>query len=458
MKKFFLLGFFISSIIVGLYAQKTGYDPINAPYGHGQDSTECLQNLSLMQTSCKAEDFAGALKPWREAFDNCPGSSKNIYIYGSRIIKFYYQKETDAAKKKEYLDKLINLYDVRMKYFGADHPKGDAKGSILAYKARDYMDMVGNDADQKLIYEWLSEAVNEMKEKLVPLDTYSYFMYASLSEFLKDNSLKERYLADYFKVSDYVDKAIANAKSSGDKDSEEYLLLVKDGIVKGFVNSGAGDCKTLAEYYADKVEPNKTNKPFLTDVVNALGVVGCTDTDIYFTAAEHLYQLEPSADAAIGLANKSLRDKDYDTAVKYYGEAAKLETDKEKASNYLYQLAGIFSNQRNFSKARQAAYEALEYNPSNGSCYILIAQLYATSANNIFPEPEKAGLVYCAAVDKLQKAKSVDPSVADEANRLISRYSAGYMDRETAFFMGYKSGDPVFIPGWIGENTTVRLR
>jgi hypothetical protein len=66
--------------------------------------------------------------------------------------------------------------------------------------------------------------------------------------------------------------------------------------------------------------------------------------------------------------------------------------------------------------------------------------------------------VYLVAVDKLQKARAVDPSVAGKANSLINRYSAAFMDTETAFMMGIKPGETVFIPGWIGENTTVRLR
>ncbi|MDD2911584.1 MAG: hypothetical protein PHS87_08250, partial [Petrimonas sp.] len=157
-------------------------------------------------------------------------------------------------------------------------------------------------------------------------------------------------------------------------------------------------------------------------------------------------------------ANKSLRDKDYDTAIKYYHEGAQLETDKNKASDYMMQLAGIFSNQRNFAKSRQAAYDALEFNPNNGEAYILIAQLYAASAQNIFPETEKRGLVFCAAVDKLQKARSVDPSVSGKANGLINTYSGYFMDTETAFMMGIKAGESVFVPGWIGESTTVRLK
>ncbi|WP_294082290.1 tetratricopeptide repeat protein [Proteiniphilum sp. UBA5384] len=454
MRKLLLSGLVAMFVVAAATAQKPGYDPVKAPYGHGEDSVNCRLNLSLMQTSAKAEDYQGALKPWLSTYENCPASSKNIYIYGPRIFKALHGEATDAAKKKEYLDKVMEIYDTRLKYFGDD----DAKGTILAYKAYDYMELMGENADQSVVYNMLNEAIGELKDKMNPLDAYSYFMVASLSQYLSDSAKKDQYISDYFQTIAYVDQAIANAHGANDETSADYLAMVKDGIVKGFVNSGAGDCKTLAEYYADKVEPNKANKEFLNEVLDALGSVGCSDTDLYFTASEYLYHLEPSAGAAIGLANKSLRDKDYETALKYYSAAAKMETDKNKASDYMMQLAGIFSNQRNFAKARQAAYDALEYNPNNGEAYILIAQLYASSAANIFPEPEKAGLVYLVAVDKLQKARSVDPGVASKANNLINRYSAAFMDTETAFMMGIKAGETVTIPGWIGETTTVRLR
>ncbi|HCB88047.1 MAG TPA: hypothetical protein DEP71_02005, partial [Porphyromonadaceae bacterium] len=434
-------------------AQKAGYDPVKAPFGHGEDSVKCRMNLSLMTTSAKAENYKEALTPWNAVYENCPASSRNIYILGPRIFKSLYASETDAAKKKQYLDKTMEIYDTRLKYYS-----DDKKGTVLAYKAYDYMELMGDKADSKIVYQWLGEALKEMKSEMEPKDAYSYYMVASLTQFLTDPSKKNQYISDYFTVAGYVDEAISKANAANDKANADYLGLVKEGIVKAFVSSGAGDCKTLTDYYADKVEPNKADKAFLNEVINALGSVGCSESDLYFTASEYLYKLEPSAGAAIGLANKSLRDKDYDTAIKYYHEGAQLETDKNKASDYMMQLAGIFSNQRNFAKSRQAAYDALEFNPNNGEAYILIAQLYAASAQNIFPETEKRGLVFCAAVDKLQKARSVDPSVSGKANGLINTYSGYFMDTETAFMMGIKAGESVFVPGWIGESTTVRLK
>ncbi len=120
--------------------------------------------------------------------------------------------------------------------------------------------------------------------------------------------------------------------------------------------------------------------------------------------------------------------------------------------------AQLLFSQRNYSQARQAAYKALEYNPNNGSAYVLIAQMYASSSQGIFSEAEKRGLVFSAAVDKLLKAKSVDSSVASEANRLINQYSSYYMEKADAFMMGLKDGESVFVPGWIGETTTIRTK
>lgn len=453
MRKLLLSGFLAIATIAGLSAQKAGYDPVKAPFGHGEDSIKCRMNLSLMTTSAKAENYKEALMPWNAVYENCPASSKNIYILGPRIFKSLYASETDIAKKKQYLDKTMEIYDTRLKYY-----PDDQKGTILAYKSYDYMELMGDKADSKVVYQWLGEAIEDMKSEMEPKDAYSYYMVASLTQFLTDASKKNQYISDYFTVAGYVDEAISKANAANDKANADYLGLVKEGIMKAFISSGAGDCQNLTDYYADKVEPNKENKAFLSEMVNALGSVGCSDLDLYFTASEYLYKLEPSASAAIGLANKSLRDQDYDTAIKYYHEGAQLETDKNKASDYMMQLAGIFSNQRNFAKSRQAAYDALEFNPNNGAAYILIGQLYAASAGNIFPEAEKRGLVFCAAVDKMQRAKSVDPSVMSEANRYINQYSGYFMDTEMAFMMGIKAGESVFIPGWIGESTTVRLK
>ena len=93
MKKFILAIIFAATALVGVNAQKAGYDPVNAPYGHGQDSINCRMNLSLMTVAAKAENYQDAVKTWQSVYNNCPASSKNIYIYGPRIFKALFAKE-----------------------------------------------------------------------------------------------------------------------------------------------------------------------------------------------------------------------------------------------------------------------------------------------------------------------------------------------------------------------------
>ena len=90
-----------------------------------------------------------------------------------------------------------------------------------------------------------------------------------------------------------------------------------------------------------------------------------------------------------------------------------------------------------------------------GDAYILLAQLYASSPN----WNDEAALnkcTYFVVIDKLQRAKAVDPTVADKANELISTYARYTPKAEDLFMLGIKAGDRVTVGGWIGESTTVR--
>src|SRR5690554_2253363 len=109
MRKLLFTGFLAIAMIVGVNAQKAGYDYKNAPYGHGEDSVNCRVNLSLMQTAAKAESYEGALIPWSSVYENCPGSSKNIYIYGPRIFKSLFEKETRSEEHTSELQSRPHL-------------------------------------------------------------------------------------------------------------------------------------------------------------------------------------------------------------------------------------------------------------------------------------------------------------------------------------------------------------
>jgi hypothetical protein len=84
--------------------------------------------------------------------------------------------------------------------------------------------------------------------------------------------------------------------------------------------------------------------------------------------------------------------------------------------------------------------------------------MYAATAGSVYPDDTVLRkTVYYAAVDKFERARQVDPSVGEEAGKLISAYRSYFPSTEEIFMHpDLDKGKAITIPGWIGERTTVR--
>ena len=60
-------------------------------------------------------------------------------------------------------------------------------------------------------------------------------------------------------------------------------------------------------------------------------------------------------------------------------------------------------------------------------------------------------------MDKANRAKSVDPSLAGRADRVIAKLRPGIPDKSISFQFGFKEGDRYSIGCWINETVTVRF-
>ncbi|MDR2388432.1 MAG: hypothetical protein LBD89_01420 [Tannerellaceae bacterium] len=434
----------------GIYAQK-GVDN-GTPFGSGEDSVRCITNISLFTPYAKNGNFKDALEFWKIAYDECPGATKDIYLYGVRIVGWLIDNETDPAKKASLINDLMAVYDKRIKYFGKE-PRYE-KDWIMGRKAQDYVQRLGEDADPKLLYGWLKEAIDEYGNNTDVL-AVSYYMYASNRLLIADQAHKETYIQDYLKASAILDAQIAAAK-----EEKELAAIqpVKSGLDNGFANSGAADCETLQGLYADKVEQNKDNLPYLKETITLLRRMRCNEIEAYFAAATYAHRLEPTAESAMGLAKKAVRDKDYNKAIALFEEAANMETDNTVKAEDYYLIAMLSFEQDSYSKARQYCLKAIETNPSYGSPYLLIGKMYAATAGNIYPDDAVLRkTVYYAAVDKFERARQIDPTTGEEAGKLISTYRSHFPSTEEIFMHpDLDKGKSITIGGWIGERTTVR--
>lgn len=438
---------------LGAYAQK-GVDT-GTRFGSGEDSIRCVTNISLFVPYAKGGNFKDAYDFWKIVYDECPAATKDIYLYGVRIMGWKIAQEKDPAKKKALIDDLMAVYDKRVKYFGNDRRYG--KDWIVSRKVQDYFAQVGEDADYNKAYDWLKEVVDEKGDNTEAL-ALSLYSFSSMKKMLADPNFKEQYIQDYLKSSGALDKQITAAKAANDEKEVKALEAYKAGVDNSFANSGAADCETLQNLYAAKIEENKDNLAYLKETVSLLRRTRCQEIDAYFAASGYAYKLEPSADAAVGLGKQAVKAKDYDTAIKYFEEAANLETDNVAKADDYYLIAVLLFEQNSYSKARQYCLKAAETNPASGAPYLLIGKMYASTAKSVYPDDDVlARASYNAAIDKFEKARQIDPSSAEEASSLISSYRAHLPSTEEIFMHpDLEKGKPFTVGGWIGETTRIR--
>ena len=112
----------------------------------------------------KAGNFADAYDFWEQAYKECPGAHKDLYLYGVRIMDWKIKNEKDAAKKAALIDELMAVYDNRVQYFGNDQKYG--KDWIVSRKASDYVAQMGDNAQPEVIYGWLGDVINEYGNKI----------------------------------------------------------------------------------------------------------------------------------------------------------------------------------------------------------------------------------------------------------------------------------------------------
>lgn len=420
-----------------------------------QDASSCNSNSSISHEAVRAGNFKDAYIPWKAVLENCPTLRFYTFTDGYKILKGLMAqiKDKNNPEYQKYFNELMNTHDLRIKYtpdFLAKGTKVSSAAEALGIKAVDYI-VLAPKIDVNQAYQWLSQSVNAAKGESSAA-TLFYFLQMSLNKLKADPSHKEQFIQDYLATSEYVDAAIAAETNEAKK---KNLQGIKDNLVALFVNSGTADCQSLQGIYGPKVEANQKNLEYLKKVMEIMKMMRCTESNAYQQASYYSYKIEPTAEAATGCAYQAFKKGDIDGAVKFFDEAINLETDPVKKAEEAYAAAAVLASAKKLTQARAYCQKAISYNENYGAPYILIANLYAMSPN-WSDENALNKCTYFAVIDKLQRAKQVDPSVAEEVNGLISKYSAHTPQPKDLFMLGYKQGDRITIGGWIGETTTIR--
>lgn len=427
---------------------------------------ECMTNLSIFSEHAKVKNYDAAYEPFKKVYETCPQLNNAIYVYGERILKYKIDKAS-AGEKDGFIKDLMGLYDDKMKYFSSKTNMAETEiDKVLLQYDNKMMDDSG-------VYAGLSKPFTEDKGNFKnPKALYLYF-----SSLVDLHNAGKKELQEVFDVYDDVTGKI---EEENDKltdriakllpKEEEGTLTSKEkrqlksynsysenyGKIAGSIDSKLGalaDCGNLIPLYEKNYEEKKGDVNWVKRAVGRMFSKECTDDPMFQKLFEAQLALDPSADAYV--YGGTLKNKAGDTkgAVADFNKALELETDAKKKSNIAYKVATIY-RRGSKSTARSYAQKAIDANPANGKAYLLIASLYAGSANACGTTPFEKRAIYWKAADMANKAGRVDPSLRGRANQSAASYSAKAPSKEMIFSSGM-AGKTVSFSCWVGGSIKV---
>lgn len=454
-----------------------------------EDSTLCIRHSSNLNTNLKnsigknvseeqaKEGLAIAFEAWSVLMKDYPVARVDTYTNGIKLLTEMIKRESDPAKKSEYINLLMGTYDQQIKYIDKLQELTETKlsaGKILGKKALDYIKYHKN-APADTVYSMLAKSVEIEKGDSEYTVTQNFMKY-SVQKYKQDKSHSSQLVEDYLNAQEYIVEVIDRYyddvnrcrnkyKEEGDpKDSINAMKYEKmidaSRIVKGnidayFINSGAASCEDLSKIYGAKLEENKTNLEYLNKVISIMSMLKCTNEEVYLNAAEYAHQIEPTAKAAMGCGFRYYKKGEIAKAIEYFDQAIELETSVTKKAELCNLVGHIHLERKNFESARRYANKALSFNSKYGDPHILIAQCYHMGPKWSSDDFENA-CTYYVCLDRLDRAKKVDPSVKREADRYAEVYKKNVPPVDELFMRGYQKGKAIQVGGWINESTKIR--
>lgn len=469
-KKFFRLGFFLAG---GLFVTNAA----NAQCGTFADSANAEEAETahvLYRQDAKQKNYDAAYENWVKAYEMAPGADgqRDVhYTDGIKILKHKLKAETDDAKKAEYKTQIVALYDAVISCLengGLNLPKVDVDQRVAFHMGRkaftQFYDLQTPYVDN---IQSLASAIEKAGNDAEYTVLYPY-AYIAVREFMDEKLTKEETRAIADKLNGILDHNIANNEKFKD-----YYVQTKASVDGEFaqIERNIYDCAYFVEKVRPTYEADPDNPEVLKETITILKQQGCKSGEgvALLDEAEAKYathvktnnaarQAEFEANNPALLAKRAYDAGDYPGAISKYREALDQATDSGRKADIYFRIASIQGRKlKQNGQARTNARNALKQNPSLGKAYMLIGDLYAKSSRNCGKDGYTRGLAVLAAIAKYRKAKSVDSSVAADANKKIGLYKGSIPTKEDVF-MRSMQGKSAKVGCWIGESVKVEYQ
>ncbi|MFQ3579277.1 MAG: hypothetical protein SNJ71_03940, partial [Bacteroidales bacterium] len=240
---------------------------------------------------------------------------------------------------------------------------------------------------------------------------------------------------------------------------DKFYKSANELIEHNFKDKLSLDCSQVLEVLRADYEQSKTDSYRLLRIKDAVGTV-CYSQMFYEEILKTLGDMAPNKNVSMELAEYYEKEGNVIKAITYYRKALALETNNEEKAKIYYRLA--YNATQSPQLAVTYCNKAIEHNPQYAKIYLLLSDIYVRGAELCGAgEPDyriKQKSMYWAAVDRCNLAVSIDPTLKEEADVLIQKYSKNFPTQQELDDAELKVGTPYSINCWISTRTTVRAK
>ncbi len=424
-----------------------------------KEEQEVYKNISLYKEFFKQGNYKDGLPYWEKVMEQAPGFRKTPFIDGEKMYKHYADEAASDMGKNLYVNKLLALYDERVKCHGEE-------GAVMEKKAFSL-----------LKYDRKDEAYGLMEKSLdLNKDAANVLVLKSLySRYLGDFKDKVKTEADVKAFGDrirpWIDGAIASGKDTDGKYAEllekiNKPLTATKTVTTTTTKSPTADINTYEDakaYYGPKMDADPSDVDNLKRYYSKLTKIKCYKTAgsecerTYIKLISDINRIAPSKATLTKGAIYEMKAKNYDAAIGFYQKAIEmLDNNDDKAKYYLY-VSSAYRSKKDNQTAAEWAEKALQLKPGFGKAYVTLGNCYlGTYGKCGTSKVEKAGLAWLAA-DMFNKAKQ-DPESADKAQKGLNTAYKYFPEKADIFMMDISEGAPHRVGCWIQKTTTVRSK
>lgn len=425
-----------SAVLLLVFGSVLRVQPAQAQSEQVSDQDKAV-HYSLYYEDFKNQNYESALPNLRWIIQKAPGYPKNDDRNYERLVEAYagLAAEADGEAKSAYLDSALAVFDEAvpaLTEIGAEIDQLQwtiRKGRFIQEHAAD-----------------MGEHTNEVPEiyakayEMAGCELDPYYVRVVIDNEVRAGN-KDRSI-------ELMDEA--EACYHDNQETMTYITEVRNSLFK--------TPEERMSFLESRLEKDPANVEVASELFEIYLDLGRRDD-----AAElgtRLADMKKTARTYRMLGQLHLQDGEAETAFKYYEEALTLPGADEVRRDIVFNMGIAQQQLGNLSRARTYFRQAIEEDPNYGQAFLAIGDLYATAVSNCGSFEREDRAVYWLAVDYYEKAKSVDPNVAAQANQKISTYRRSFPDQEALFFKGWEPGQSYSVNygcySWIGETTRVR--